>query len=256
MRLWSGTLLAILLASLPKVPDGLGAARAQDRRQVTKMKEKSMESQWLAEQLSEHGFRLVLFQYEPAKAESLDSGPRAALNSSRVWQEQIMTPAFQLPAGPKVGIHRRRNSEPDALSFRYESGDYSVRCFHTMDRLVITLRPSQEQLARLWSSHDAVEDVASRVAGEVFPYTGRFRFQVEKRAVPMAYGGEKVPDGKNPAELFPIEMIEWWYDGNEFGFGTQKVTPVIGDRYPSSMGPSPQQVLIWFDTFGMKRYVK
>ncbi len=215
-----------------------------------------MESQWLAEQLSEHGFRLVLFQYEPAKAESLDSGPRAALNSSRVWQEQIMTPAFQLPAGPKVGIHRRRNSEPDALSFRYESGDYSVRCFHTMDRLVITLRPSQEQLARLWSSHDAVEDVASRVAGEVFPYTGRFRFQVEKRAVPMAYGGEKVPDGKNPAELFPIEMIEWWYDGNEFGFGTQKVTPVIGDRYPSSMGPSPQQVLIWFDTFGMKRYVK
>ena len=220
-------------------------------------KEKAMESQWIAAQLKANGFEFVLFPYEQAKVELLDSGPKAAMNSSRVWQEQLMTPAFQIPDTAEIGIDGDGAANRTLFPFVTINESYSVSSFHVMDRFAVTMRPlDEQQFSALSSKREALEDAAARVAGEVFQSAGKFRFEVDKSANSLAYGRQKIPEGKNPAELFPIEMIQWWYSDNEFGFGVQKTTPVIGDRYPSAMGVSPQQVLIWFDIFGMKRYVK
>jgi hypothetical protein len=253
-RIWSALLLVSLAAGVPE--SGVWRARAQNGAAVKGAKERRMESQWLAEGLAKHGFQFVLFQYEPSKVESLESGPKAAINSSRLWQEQIMTPAFEIPDRAETGIHRNHGDDPDALSFRYESGEYIVHCFHVMDRLAITLRPSEERSARLRITDESVKDVATRLAGEVFQHAGEFQFEMERQASPMAIGRETPPAGKTAEELFPVEQIEWWYDGREFGFGVPKVTPIINGHYPASMGPSAGQVLKWFATYGMKRWLK
>ena len=70
----------------------------------------------------------------------------------------------------------------------------------------------------------------------------------------MAYRQEERPTGRNARELFPAELMEWWYDGEDFGFAVQKVTPIIGDRYPSTLGISRQQVLMSFDMFQVQRH--
>jgi hypothetical protein len=253
-RVWRSLLLALLTGSV--VGGGVWRAYAQNRAAVKGAKEGRMESQWLAERLAEHGFQFALFQYETAKVEALESGPRAAVSSSRLWQEEIMTPAFEIPDRAEMGVHHHHGDEPDALSFRYESGDYIVHSFHVMDRLAITLRLSEEQSAQLRITDESVKDVAGRLAGKIFQHAGELQFETEKQASSMVIGRERAPAGKTAEQLFPVERIDWWYDGKEFGFGVPKVTPILNGNYPSSMGPSAGQVLIWFATFGMKRWVK
>ena len=90
-------------------------------------KEKIMPVEWMTKQLAQHGYKLVLFQYENVQQDALPEGPKAAAGSFRQWQEQLMTREFLIPGAAKTGIHHRRRDEPDSLSFEYPVAGYIVR---------------------------------------------------------------------------------------------------------------------------------
>ena len=196
-----------------------------------------MDRDWLTSRLTEAGFGLVSFHYVQERP---SPGVSAAAASSRVWQEQLLTPAFEIAPGVVPGVHHRSAGESDALEFAYHTLDYAVRAFHSMDRLVVILRPLE----------GAPQGAPEAIARLLFRDSAPIKLVREQTK-------DGVTIGRQRAEADPpqpwIDSMVWWSGNGETGFAVEKAVALEPGNEPSTAGFSSQQVWMWFDTFGSRR---
>ena len=217
-------------------------------------KGKTMNSEWLQQTLSQNELGFVFFQYRDLPPEEIPRGPRAAMASSRLWQERLMRLPFQVPTEAIGRVHSRQSGQPDAISFVYEAAGFSVQSFHLMDRLAIVLTPLPHNTGYKPLRGQPVEALASRLARAVFEPDGEIDLVVEESDAEGKFGRNRRNPAPAPRRASPIDLIRWWCEGATFGFATEKVTVLEEGKVPSTAGFSPQQVYMWFDTFGIRRY--
>lgn len=215
---------------------------------------KTMTSKWLEKKLSQNDIGFVLFQYRSVPQDELPPGPRAAMSSSRLWQERLMQLAFQVPLDARAKVHDRKQGEPDAISFDYEAGGFSVVSYHLMDRLAIVLTPLPDNTKYAVSRAEPAQVLASRIARAVFQPGGRIDLVTEASDGEVKFGRNRKDRAKAPERESATDLIQWWCEGGTFGYATEKVTVLEEGNVPSTAGFSEQQVYMWFDTFGIRRY--
>ena len=138
------------------------------------------------------------------------------------------------------GVHHRSAGESDALEFEYHTRDYAVRTFHSMDRLVVILRPLE----------GAPQGAPEAIARLLFRDSAPIKLVREQTK-------DGVTIGRQHAEADPpqpwIDSMVWWSGNGETGFAVEKAVALEPGNEPSTAGFSSQQVWMWFDTFGSRR---
>lgn len=205
-------------------------------------------------ELADAGLAFVLFRYEEVPAERLTEGQRAAFRSARLWQERLMRHPFHVPADAVQKVHPRREGEADAISFEYQTEGYSVEVFHVMNKLAIVLHPTGGKAGESPAGEEPVSLSASALVHSIFQTQAGFDLVVEEPNQGGVLRRQRRAPGRSVSELSPLELLQWWCQGDEIGFGAEKVTPMTPGKVPSTAGLSPQQVFMWFDTFTTKRY--
>ena len=195
-----------------------------------------MAHEWLTSRLNEAGYGLVSLHFV---REPLSPGVSSAAGSSRLWQEQLLTPAFEIPAEITPAVHHRSGREPDALEFEYKTEEYQVATYHTMDRLAVVIR-----------SREGALPATEAIARALFQNPERLKLVREQSEEGVTFGRQ----GREPHPPQPwMESLVWWSGDGEAGFAVEKAVALEEGKEPSTAGYSPQQILMWFDTFGLRR---